>query len=229
MNDASRPTERARPGLLWVQRAGVCVIAFVLPAFNGRPYGAEQWLPVRPDLRAHHLGTHVCCTAITGCFDGAIRARWCSCFWARVVVAALSTIANANPDSVWNLIWSYFAPFILFMSIFGLTPSSADYESIFFSFSLGLALRFSIGAWTFYQTWGIPSFSDLSVARFDLIQMDSYMSVTFGNTSSTASVLAVSIPVLVTSLMIPRPKRAWLISLPALVVCVANVFITGSR
>lgn len=229
MNDTSPPTKRARPGLFWVQRAGICVMAFVLPAFNGRPVALSSGFPclLFSGFILFHRALHRDRRMLRWRDAGALV----FVLFAWVVVASLSTIANANanPVIVDNLVWSYLAPFILFLSIYGLRPSSADYESIFFSFSLGLALRFSIGAWTFYQTWGIPSFSDLAVARFDLLQMDSYMSVTFGNTSSTASVLAVTIPVLVTSLMIPRRGLAWLISLPALAVCVANVFITGSR
>jgi hypothetical protein len=223
-----------RQGLFWVQRAGICVIAFVLPGFNGRPYALSSGFPCV--LIAVFLLSHRAFLLSQRAFHRDLTMlRWRDAgalvfvLFAWVVVAVLSTIANANPDTAYNLVWSYLAPFVLFLSIYGLQPSSADYESIFSSFALGLLLRFSIGAWTFYQTWGIPSFSDLSLARFDLFRIDSYMKVTFGNTSSTASVLAVTIPVLVTSMMMPRRRLGWLVSIPALGVCIANVFITGSR
>ena len=104
------------------------------------------------------------------------------------------------------------------------------FRSVLTAFALGLAFRFGYGAVTFYFEWGIPSLPELLFARYDLVRMQTYMDATFGNTSNSASIIAIALPVLVLS-MLTRPLRVTtkLILGAGIGILALNLLITGSR
>ncbi len=78
--------------------------------------------------------------------------------------------------------------------------------------------------------WGIPDLRTIFGVRFNLDRIEPYQDVTYGNTGSTAALIAETMPVLVVALMIGRIRwffRA-LIGV-AVIVLSANLLITGSR
>lgn len=214
------------------EQLAVCLIAFVLPAFNGRPYRLSSGfvcLPIALVLLIHGTLKNRDYIVLKRQSSPAafVLAGW-------VLVATVSTAVNLNIeasfDLLWDLLWGYWVPFMLFMSLIGLKINDDDFRWILTAFALGLAFRFGYGAITFYFEWGVPSLAELLLARYNLVRMQDYMDATFGNTSNSASIIAIALPVLVLS-MLSRPLSATtkFIMGGGIVILGMNLLITGSR
>lgn len=216
-------------GLSRFERQAVCLVAFVLLAFNGRPFTLSSGfvcLLVASVLLMR--GMHK--------FGGSIvlprRSKPIAFLWAAWTLAAtVSTLANYEMDAVNNLLWGYWVPFLLFLSLVRLSPSRDDFQWIIVFFAFGLALRFGYGALVFYSEWGIPTLSELLFARYDTVLMVGYKDATFGNTGNSASILAIALPVLVWSLIVSGSMKriVRIVLATSIVILCANVLITGSR
>jgi hypothetical protein len=219
-------------GLDRYERLAVCLVAFVLPAFNGRPYRFSSGFVcflVAFVLLIYRTLKHRDWIALPRQSGPAafVLAGW-------VLVAIASAGANLNAavglNLLWDLLWGYLVPFMLFMSLVGLKIDQNDFRWVLTAFALGLAFRFGYGAVAFYFEWGIPSLAELLFARYDLVRMQTYMDVTFGNTGNSASIIAIALPVLVLS-MLTKALRATtkLIIGGSIVILALNLLITGSR
>jgi hypothetical protein len=215
-------------GLDSLQRLAACLAAFVLPGFNGRPYILSSGfvcllvvvaLLINSTLRRQKsrvLSQHV----------RLIIYAWAG--W--VLVAIISTFVNFSAESSLNLFWGYLVPFMLFICLITLDMNRKDFQWILASLALGLALRFGYGAWVFYSDWGLPQLRDLLETRFYLQHLINYSEATFGNQGNSASILAISFPVLVLSLiLVPMRKGLLALVFVSSVIVVFNIFITGSR
>jgi hypothetical protein len=201
-------------------------MGFVLPAFNGKPFTLSSGfvcslvailLLVRgPSWAGRPLPQHAASVGIA-------LAAW-------VVAAGLSTVGNLAPTAALNFLWGYLLPLMMFIAVVRLSPAAEDLQWVIASFSAGLVLRLGYGALVFYAEWGIPSPTELLLAHYDVVRMESYMNVTFGSTGNTAAIVAVMFPVLVLSLLvIPMIKHVRIIVIAGVAVLAVTAFITGSR
>ena len=145
-------------------------------------------------------------------------------------VATVSAAANLSGEALKNLVCSYWIPFILFMLLATLKPSERDLRTIVLWLAIGLLVRFSMASLVFYRDWGIPDLRTIFDVHFNVDRIEPYQDVTYGNTGSTAALIAETTPVLVVVLMIG--KMRWFFQAligAAVVVLGANLVITGSR
>lgn len=216
-------------GLSRFERQAVCLVAFVLPAFNGRPFTLSSGfvcLLVASMLLIKGMHKHGNRIVLPR------QSKPIAFLWAGwVLVATVSTLANFEIEAVNNLLWGYWVPFLLFLGLVRLRPSRDDFQWIFGFFALGLALRFGYGTLIFYSEWGIPTLSELLFARYDLVRMEAYMDATFGSTGNSASIVAITLPVLVWSLIVSGGMKrvVRIVIVVSIMILCANVLITGSR
>jgi hypothetical protein len=217
-------------GLARFELLSICVIAFGLPAFNGRPLRFSSGfvcLPVALCLLIYSSKKRRTESTIPKRSRSItfVLAAWS-------LIATVSAVANLGlgMEPVINLLWGYWVPFLLFLSIVGLNPAPKDFQWIIGSLALGLALRFGYGILVFYYEWGLPEPGQLLSVRFDVRRMTTYMDATFGNTGNSAAIIVATLPMLLLSLnhiSIRRSVRVLIII--SVVVLIANLFITGSR
>lgn len=215
-------------GLDKFERLAVWSMAFVLPAFNGRPFTLSSGFVCLPLALA--LLMHVSFKDQGRSLVPQHSRLTAALFGGWVLVATVSTVAHPSEETAINLLWGYWTPFLMFLSLIRLKFKAQDFQGVLASFALGLALRFAYGALMFYLEWGIPSLNDLLLARFDIDRMHTYVEATFGNTGNSASVLAISLPVLVmTLLLVPLKKAVRVTVILSVIVITINILITGSR
>lgn len=215
-------------GLDRVELLSICLVAFVLPAFNGRPYRFSS-------------GFVCLVVAFTLLIYGTLKRggrvglprqskRMALILAGWVLVATASTLANLDAEAAINLLWGYWVPFMLFMAIAGLKASHDDFQWILASFALGLALRFGYSALVFYSEWGILALSDLFTARYDQVRMETYKDATFGSTGNTAAIVCIAVPILVSSLfLVPMRMAGRAVVMASIAILALNALMTGSR
>jgi hypothetical protein len=141
----------------------------------------------------------------------------------------LSALVNLRSESVMTLCWSYLVPFALYLALVGYSATEEDRRWILLSLACGVIVRFGYALWVFHAEWGIPSFAELSSARYETDRMVGYGDATFGSTGNTAAVLLVVLPTLVTSLTWRMRRLIFVAVVAAIAIGVVNVVITGSR
>jgi O-antigen ligase len=211
-----------------VELIALCACAFAIVAFNGRPArycSGYVILPAALILLALEMmknGTRLKLPR------RALPEMLLFLAWA--FIATLSTIANPSVETATNLLFGYITPTLLLAAIIGLRPSLKDTRLIIYSLAAGTLIRFTYGGFVFLQSWGLPSLPVLMTAHFDLERMGPYIDATFGNTSSTASLLTPVIATLCLSMFTLRPSRAGrLLIAAAIMIAAANILITGAR
>ena len=218
-------------GLHRLDRWAVCLVAFVLPALNGRPFSLNS-------------GFFCFLVAIFLLLRGSrnsggrieipipVHSRTIAYLWASwALLATVSTLTNLTAEALNNLLWGYWVPFFLFLSLVGLKPSRDDFQWIFGAIAFGLTLRFGYGAWVFYLEWGALDLNDLVFAHFDLGRMNAYMDATFGSTGNSASILTIALPVLIWSriALVSMTRMIAAVIIFSIVIVFVNMLITGSR
>ena len=204
----------------------LALAAFSLGAFNGLPFWLSNavactlaclWVAARPAPSLH------------GDTPGA--PDWLAALWALLVGAALaSTLVNFTALTVVNFFLGYATPLLLYVVARTCRLLPREIRWIVMGLTLGLLLRFSYGLLVFAQTFGIPEHPVAVFFMRDAVQSSAYVEATFGNTGNTASLIAVSLPVLLFSTVLLRfGAISRIVCALAIGVLLANTLITGSR
>ncbi len=149
---------------------------------------------------------------------------------ALTVVATVSTAVNLTALTAINLVLGYVIPLALYLAACKARLSRTGAQWIVVALAAGLAMRFGTGLVAYTENFGVP---DNVVGVFfmrDEVQASGYVKATFGNTSNTAALIAVTLPVLLAALTLPKlglPHR--LLIVVAVGLLLTNAVITGSR
>jgi hypothetical protein len=130
-----------------------------------------------------------------------------------LIAATLSLIWNVTViDGFTNYISGIIVPMIIFLALRGFHPDDTKLNRIFIAVSLGLFTPLILGVAAYFREWGVPSLYTLAYSRYNLVKMESYMRVTYGNIGNFAQlILLTGPPLLVLALDKSRPLllRIW--------------------
>lgn len=148
-----------------------------------------------------------------------------------VALAALSMIV-AVPSLLEfaQFLGSYLVPLLLYLTFQRIQLNEWRIRLFWKAITFGALVPLVAGLVAYYQEWGIPTGAELLYSRYDLDRMQGYLTATFGNTSNTASFLALLVPSWLV-LAMGRQSRPLdrLFYAFALVVGIAHTLIVESR
>ena len=149
---------------------------------------------------------------------------------ALTLIAAVSAAVNPTELTAINLVLGYAIPLALYFAARQARLTVAGVCWIVVALAAGLIVRFGIGLTVFVQVFGVPETPIAVFFMRDEVQSSDYVKATFGNTGNTASLIAVTLPVLLASLaLLKLSAAARLLIAMAVALLLLNAVITGSR
>jgi len=216
-------------GLDRVQLALVVLLWFSVAASNGRPAilssgylcGLLTFLLFFYSLLSSRNTLSIPKSSTLSCFAWA---TWC-------LVATSSALVNQSEDATVNLLFAYFVPSFMYVTLVTLRWSLKDLMWATVALAGGVSLRFGWGAYVYWQEWGWQSVGEMMSNRFDIERMSGYMLATLGNTGNSASMLAICFAMLLWSTrffpQLDSFKRGVIAT--GLIVAFWSVLLTASR
>jgi hypothetical protein len=155
---------------------------------------------------------------------GSAISLWC-------LVAGISLISNFATAGVGtNFVAVYLTALLIYIALMGYQLNEQTFIGIFVALALGSLYPLASGITEYYLLWGIPDTHTLIYSHYDLVKMQPYFDLTFGNTGNTAAFLMLVMPAFLALLILkPLTKPVYYLLVTTLILGFLNLLITESR